>query len=123
MEDDPKAAGKDAFTANWLTEYNPYINHPWLLIPKCLKKIIEDQAVVMFVAPKWEFASWWPQYRNLCLRHIDLTEAVYLRPDRTPWKKPNWDTRIGILDWKRHTVEPPTCKAEPHQRVMGEGRH
>ena len=89
MEDDTKPAGKDAFTANWLTEYNSYINHPWFIIPKCLKKIVEDQAVVMVVARKWELASWWPQYCDLCLRHVDRTDAVYLKPDLTPWKKPN----------------------------------
>ena len=83
MEDGPKAAGKDAFTANWLIEYNQYMNHLWFLIPKCLKKIIQDQAVVMFVVHKWEFASWWPQYCDLCLRHMDLTEAIYPRPDLT----------------------------------------
>ena len=58
MEDDRKAADKDAFKGNWLVENNPYINPPWLLIPKCLEKIIADQAVVMFVVPKWEDAKW-----------------------------------------------------------------
>ena len=51
-EDDLKAAGKGTFAANWLTVYNPYINPPWLLIPKCLEKIIADKAVVMLVVPK-----------------------------------------------------------------------
>ena len=51
MEDDPKAAGKVAFMANWLMEHNPYINPPWFLIPKCLAKLVEDHAVAMFVAP------------------------------------------------------------------------
>ena len=82
MEDDPKAAGKDAITANWLTEYNPHINPPWYLISKCLEKIIEDQAVVMFVVPKLELAKWWPRYCDICLHHIDLTEAVFPKPDR-----------------------------------------
>ena len=57
MEDDPKAAGKDAFKGNWLVENNPYINPPWLLIPNCLEKVIADQAVVMLVVPKWEDAK------------------------------------------------------------------
>ena len=88
MEDDPKAAGKDAFKANWLTEYIPYINPPWHLIPKCLKKIIEDQVVAMVVVPKWDFASWCPLYHDLSLRHIDQTEAIYLKPDKILWKSP-----------------------------------
>ena len=40
MEDDPVAAGKDAFKADWLLDHNPYINPPWHLIPKVLKKLI-----------------------------------------------------------------------------------
>ena len=122
MEDDTKAAGKDAFKANWLVENNPYINPPWLLIPKCLEKIIEDQARVMFVVPKWELSKWWPRYCDLCRRHVDISEAVYLKPDMTLWKKPIWDTRIGILDGTRHTVEPPTCGAKSYQRATGKGK-
>ena len=97
-ENDHKAAGKDAFKTDWLLEFNPYINPPWHLIPKCLKKTIEENVVAMFVVHKWEFASWWPLHRDLSLRHIDLTEAIYLRPDKTLCGKPVWDTRIGILD-------------------------
>ena len=57
IEDYTKAAGHDVINAKWLVENNPYINPPWLLIPKCLEKIIADQAVVMFVVPKWEDAK------------------------------------------------------------------
>ena len=113
MEDYPKAAGKDAYKANWLVENNPYINTPWLLIPKRLEKIIADQAVVMFVVPKWEDAKWWPRYCDLCLRHIDLAEAIYMKPDLTLWKNPIRDTRIGILDGTRRTREPPTARRNP----------
>ena len=88
MECDTKAAGKDTFKATWLVENNPHINQPWLLIPKRIEKIISDQAVVMFVVHKLEDAKWWPRYCDLCLRHIDLTEAIYLKPDLTLWKKP-----------------------------------
>ena len=125
VEDDPKAAGKDAFKANWLVENNPYINPPWLLIPKCLENIIADQVVVMFVVPKWEDAKWWPRYCDLCLRHIELTEAVFLSADLTLWKKSIRDTRIGILDGTRHTREPRPCAANTHQRapVKGNGKH
>ena len=52
LETDPKAAGKDAFTANWLLELKPCINSHWFLIPKCLQKIRKDQAEVMMVVPK-----------------------------------------------------------------------
>ena len=108
MEDDPKAASKDAFTENWLMEYNPCINPPWYLIPKCVENIIQDNAIVMFVVPKWELAKWWPRYCDLCLRHTDLTEAIYMKPDLTLWNKPNRETRIGILDGTRHTGDHPT---------------
>ena len=123
MEDDLKPAWKDAFKANWLTEHNPYINPPWHLIPKWLKKDIEDQAEAMVVVPKWELASWWTLYHALSLRHIDLTEAIYLKPDKTLWKKPPWDTRIGIMYGSRRTREPPSCQTPHHQtNVSGKSK-
>ena len=61
MEDDPEATGKYAFKADCLLEYYPHINPPWLLVPKCLEKVIADQAVVMFVVNKWEDAKFTSQ--------------------------------------------------------------
>ena len=52
LEKDSKAAGKDAFKVNWLLEYQPYINPPWIDISRCLDKIQRDQAQVMMVVPK-----------------------------------------------------------------------
>ena len=82
MEDDQMAAGKDAFKADWLLEYSPYINPPWHIIPKVLKKLVEDEATAMVVVPKWIHTAWWHLYCDLCLRHIDLDEAIYLNPDK-----------------------------------------
>ena len=110
MEDDPKAAGKDAFKANWLAELNPYINPPWYLIPACLDKLVEDQAVAMVVVPKREDASLWPLSCDLCKRHLDIAEPIYLRPDKSLWKKPMRDTRIGIFDGIR--LVPPRQKGD-----------
>ena len=101
LKADTKAACQDAFAANWLLELRPYVNHPWYLIPKYLQKIRKDQADVMVVVPKWEASVWWPTFVGLCVRFIDLVDPVYLRPDKTLWKKPIWDTRIGILDGTR----------------------
>ena len=101
VDADPGSAGKDAFRANWLLEVRPYCNPPWFLIPRCLTKIIKDQAEVMMVVPKWEHAKWWPAFKALCRRFIDLDEAIYLKADGTLWDKPAWDTRIGVLDGTR----------------------
>ena len=101
LEKDPKAARRDAFEVNWLLEYQPYINPPWVDISRCLDKIQQDQAQVMMVVHKWENIFWWKQITDFCIRHTDLTEAIYLQPDGTPWKKPIWDTRVGILDGSR----------------------
>ena len=64
LEADPNAAGRDAFTANWLLELQPYINTPWYLIPECLDKIRADQAEVMMVVPKWETVAY--IYCHIC---------------------------------------------------------
>ena len=116
MEDDPKAAGKDAFKANWLLENNPYINPPWYLIPKVLKKLIEDQATAMVMVPKWIHTDWWPLYCDLYLRHIDMDEAIYLNPDKTLWKRPVWDTHIGILDGYAAQGNHPLARRPPAPR-------
>ena len=76
----------------------------------------------MFVVHKWENAKWWPRYCDLCLRHIDLTEATYLKPDLALWNKPIWGMQNGILDVTRHTVEPPPFVAKFHQRATGKGK-
>ena len=97
LEADPNAAGRDAFTANWLLEFRPYIIPPWHLIPECLEQIRTDQAEVMMVVPKLETVASWPIFVALCTRFIDLDTPSYLRADKTLWKKPELDPRIGIL--------------------------
>ena len=117
LENDPKAAGRDAFTANWLLEPHPYINPPWFLIPRCLAKIKEDQAVAMMVVPKWEHVQRWPLVCALCVRHLDLSEPIHLLPDKTLWKKPAWDTRIGVLECTRRIpAETHRCLNPPPKR-------
>ena len=46
---DPKAAGIDAFTANWAAERFPYANPPWPLIPAVLRKISKDRVLAIMV--------------------------------------------------------------------------
>ena len=72
--------------------------------------------MAMVVVPEWTLTDWWPLYCDLCLRHKDLTEAIYLKPDKTLSKSPAWDTLIGILDGSRRTVELPHCPtSSPNQ--------
>ena len=68
------------------------------------------------VVPKWETVAWWPTFVALCTRFIDLDTPIYLRADKTLWKKPEWDTRIGILDGNRDLVfKTPSWKPKQHK--------
>ena len=71
---DTNAADIDAFRVNWNLEPTPYVNPPWTLIPKVLRKIIHDRVRIMMVVPHWPTADWYPLFRNLSERSIRVTE-------------------------------------------------
>ena len=85
---DPKAAGIDAFRADWKAESAPYANPPWPLIAAVLRKIRHDEARVMLVVPDWPNAPWYPELIALTEKSILLTDPVYLAQDASLRPKP-----------------------------------
>ena len=102
---DTKAAGIDAFQHNWNLEPTPYVNPPWTLIPKVLRKIIHDRVRVMMVVPHWPSADWFPLFYRLTEKSIRLTEPCYLDDNGRLRPAPSWATIIAIVNGNReHTV-------------------
>ena len=102
---DTKAAGIDAFQHNWNLEPTPYVNPPWTLIPKVLRKIIHDRVRVMMVVPHWPSADWFPLFYRLTEKSIRLTEPCYLDDNGRLRPAPSWATTIAIVNGNReHTV-------------------
>ena len=51
---DPEAEAVDAMTQNW-SKLKPYAFPPFILIGRCLRKIIQDQVMEMtIIVPMWE---------------------------------------------------------------------
>ena len=63
---DPEAIGVDALVLRW-TEWKGYAFPPFCLIGKCLKKVREDKALLVLVAPVWRSQPWYPALLELLI--------------------------------------------------------
>jgi hypothetical protein len=70
---DPEAFATNAFTIQWGEPWNAFINAPWSLLPKILRKIQTDRAQVTLIAPWWPAQVWWPILLQLA---IDLPRLL-----------------------------------------------
>jgi hypothetical protein len=93
---DPAAEGIDAFAFFW-GDVCGYMFPPFILIPRIIRKIIEDRAVVLLVHPDWPGALWAPDLRLLKKFTIELpTSADLLRyPDLPNLRHPMRDLRLA----------------------------
>lgn len=79
---DPESMSVDAFTITWSSL--SYAFPPFCLIPRVLKKLIEDKADVIVVAPDWSAQAWYPLYMSLVKSRVitfkskDLLWCPYL---------------------------------------------
>lgn len=61
---DPRTSGLDAMRMEWSGE-RAYANPPWILIPDILRKIHQEQATVLLIAPVWPSQAWYPRLLEL----------------------------------------------------------
>ena len=87
---DPGAAHVDAFTVDWSVWNLIYLFPPFSLLGRCVRKIREDRAVGLLVAPVWPTQPWFVPLMEL------LTEA----PVVISKKK-------GLLKWPHQDAEHP----------------
>ena len=95
---DPQAVGIDSFRFDWNMEPTPYINPPWSLIPKVLRKLQHDQVRAMMVVPYWPNSSWYPTFHKLVERSIKITDPLYLDDSNRLRPAPSWPTIIAIVN-------------------------
>jgi hypothetical protein len=92
---DSTAEGIDAFAFAWGNDLG-YIFPPFILIPRILKKIVEDKARVILIHPEWPGALWAPDLR--WLREMSMALPVLadlLRyPDQPCLRHPMRDLRL-----------------------------
>lgn len=63
---DPDSWVVDAFTISW-TELHFYAFPPFILIPRVLRKIVDDKAEGVVVVPNWPSQSWFPLFCQLSI--------------------------------------------------------
>jgi hypothetical protein len=92
---DPAAEGIDAFAFSW-SDFPGYIFPPFILIPRILKKVIEDNAKILLIHPTWPGALWAPDLRCLEIQSVNLpVSADLLRyPDQPNLRHPMKDLRL-----------------------------
>ena len=72
---EPGATVVNAFSISW-THLRSYAFPPFSVLPQVLRKIRDDKAVVLLIAPVWTTQSWYPLLLKL------LTEEPILLPKK-----------------------------------------
>lgn len=73
---EPESWAVDAFTLSW-SKFKFYAFPPFILIPRVLRKIIEDAAEGVVVVPWWPSQSWFPLFRRLL-----ITKPIIFPPSK-----------------------------------------
>jgi len=78
---DPGASYMDAMTLNWAT-LKGYAFPSFSLIAPVLKKVSQDKADLVLVAPVWQAQPWWPVLLNLLTKKpVMIPNSKYLLRD------------------------------------------
>lgn len=81
---DPEAITINAFTCFWGNQFW-YAFPPFSLIPRVLKKICEDKATGIVVAPNWPSQAWFPKFKSMLIGKpivFDPSNNLLLSPCR-----------------------------------------
>jgi hypothetical protein len=91
------ACETNAFRQSWGGKQGLYMNPPWPVLPKVIKKIRSERATVCIVAPKWQAAPWWRAFQSM----VEVQQTVEGRTFRDGTSRllpqPRWKTVIAIL--------------------------
>ena len=74
---DPFAKYIDAFTLNW-TWFKPYIFPPFSVLGQVLRKIRDDKADVLLIAPVWPTKPWYNTFLDLL-----VGKAMFIPPHKS----------------------------------------
>ncbi|KYQ53526.1 hypothetical protein ALC60_00052, partial [Trachymyrmex zeteki] len=89
---DPGSIAIDAFTLSW-SSLNFYAFPPFILLPRVLRKIVDDEATGTVIVPWWPLQPWFPLFRRL-LRSEPLILSLDLSLLSSPFRNqhPAWRT-------------------------------
>lgn len=87
----------NAFNNHWGHQIN-WLNPPWELITKCINKVKQDRARVLFCLPYWQTATWWRDLLPLLTRPLLIVKGrpLYQNPQGDHLPPPRWATCFGI---------------------------
>jgi hypothetical protein len=96
---EPAAEGIDAFVFDWSKEIG-YFFPPFALLPRILKKIIEDRTKAIIVHPDWPGALWAPDLRRWRVHsvHLPVSADLLRYPDQPGLRHPMKDLRL-VASW------------------------
>ena len=95
---DKKSQG-NAWDQNWGLSRN-WLNPPWNLVGRALRKLKEDKATALCCLPVWKTAPWWYQLKGLLKDKPTMVEGtpLYQNPKREDMPAPRWATLFAVLD-------------------------
>ena len=64
---DPLALAMDAFSLSWKS-LRAYAFPPFIMIPKVLRKVLQDNARLILITPNWPTQGWWPQVLSMVVK-------------------------------------------------------
>jgi len=89
---DPGAWTIDAFTLAWHDVYF-YAFPPFILIPRILRKIVDEKAKGVLIVPWWPSQSWFPMFLHLLISDpivLPPSHSLLFSPSRS--QHPQWKT-------------------------------
>jgi hypothetical protein len=66
----------DGMCVSWRNQH-VFLNPPWHLFHRVLRKIIEDAATCVLIIPHWPSQSWWPLVLRFCARWVYLSPSKF----------------------------------------------
>ncbi|KYM98797.1 hypothetical protein ALC62_10486 [Cyphomyrmex costatus] len=102
---DPGSWAVDAFSLSWHTFYF-YAFPPFILLPRVLRKICDDEATGILVIPWWPSQPWFPMFRRLLISEPLIfapSHSLLSSPSRS--QHPEWrnlSLAAGKLSGKRY---------------------
>jgi hypothetical protein len=105
---EPGAMEVDAMTLQW-NRWTSFIHAPIIMLPRILKRIREDQATCLLIAPNWPGQTWYPLLLEMLVNIpslLPMTEtSLYLPFDRET-QHPLWRTmKLAVWPLSGNVVE------------------
>jgi hypothetical protein len=94
-----KASKGNAWDQNWAKQTN-WLNPPWDMISRSLRKLQEDRASALCCLPVCKTAHWWYQLQSLMASKPTMLhhQPLYHDPQGRGMPAPRWATLFAVLD-------------------------